>query len=180
MKNLIEFIKTTIRECLNENVDGLDEYIYIKGIKRSTKNSNGDFISNNIESISNFYNWFGESKTVDSKKRPIVYYHVSNAKFNKFNPSKFGKMGSGIYFTSIYSDIKQHDKYDGLIVYECYLRIENPLEIENPFSKRNDDNDGIIAFKGRSGEEVKVYVSNQIKSIDNDGSWSVGDDNIFS
>ena len=89
-------------------------------------------------------------------------------------------MGSGIYFTSIYSDIKQHNKYNSSVIYSCYLKIENPLEIENPFSKRNDNNDGIIAFKGKSGEEIKVYNSTQIKSIKNDGSWDINDENIYS
>lgn len=175
-----KFIATTIREYLNENVDVLSDYINIDGEQYSTKNSNGDFIAKDINSIINFYKWFGNSKTVDSKQRPLVYYHVSNAKFTEFKPSKFGKMGSGIYFTSIYNDIKQHDKYEGSVIYNCYLKIENPLEIENPFSKRNDNNDGIIAFKDKSGEEIKVYNSNQIKSTENDGTWDISDNNIYS
>lgn len=176
----MKYIATTIREYLNESQEKLGDHIDIDGVKYSTKNSNGDFISNDINSIITFYKWFKDSKTIDSKKRPIVYYHVSNNKFNIFKPSKFGKMGSGIYFTSIYSDIKQHDKYEGSVIYSCYLKIENPLEIENPFSKRNDNNDGIIAFKGKPGEEIKVYNPNQIKSVENDGSWDDNDENIFS
>ncbi len=127
-----------------------------------------------------FWAWFGNSKVVDSSGNPMICYHVSNHKFNTFKPSINGKMGEGIYFTSIFNDIKQHDKYDGSIIYKCYLKIENPLEIENPFSKRNDNNDGIIAFKGQSGEEIKVYTSNQIKSIENDGTWDSSDNNIYS
>ena len=177
---LRKFIATTIREYLNENIDILPDYINIDGEKYSTKNSNGEFIAKDSDSIINFYKWFGNSKTVDSKQRPLVFYHVSNSNFNEFTPSKFGKMGSGIYFTSIYNDIKIHNKYGGSIIYKCYLKIENPLEIENPFSKRNDNNDGIIAFKGKSGEEIKVYDSNQIKSIENDGSFDINDSNIYS
>ena len=177
---LRKFIESTIREYLNEIKDVLNDYIEIDGINYSTKNSNGDFISSDVNSIINFYKWFGNSKTLDNKKRPIIYYHVSNSKFNVFKPSRFGKMGSGIYFTSILSDIKMHNKFDGSVIYRCYLKIENPLEIENPFSKRNDNNDGIFAFKGKSGEEIKVYNSNQIKSVENDGSWDINDDNIYS
>jgi len=165
---------------LNESVNILTDYINIGGKKYSTKNSNGEHISKDMESIINFYKWFGNSKTVDSQKRPIIYYHVSNSKFNEFTPSRFGKMGSGIYFTSIYNDIKIHNKSGGSVIYECYLKIENPLEIENPFSKRNDNNDGIFAFKGKSGEEIKVYESTQIKSIENDGSFDINDSNIYS
>jgi hypothetical protein len=180
MKDLRKFIATTIREYLNESVSILTDYINIEDKKYSTKNSNGEYISKDMESIINFYKWFGNSKTVDSQKRPIIYYHVSNSKFNEFIPSRFGKMGSGIYFTSIYNDIKIHNKSGGSVIYECYLKIENPLEIENPFSKRNDNNDGIFAFKGKSGEEIKVYESTQIKSIENDGSFDINDSNIYS
>ncbi len=166
------------KQFLNEN--NSNDFIIIDGMKCSTLNSNGELISNNIDSIINFYKWFGDSKTKDSKNRPMVFYHISNNKFDTFEPSRFGKMGSGIYFTSILDDIQLHNKYDSSILYKCYLKMENPLEIENPFSKRNDDNDGIIAFKGKSGEEVKVYNSFQIKSIDNDGSWDIEDKNIYS
>ena len=166
------------KQFLNEN--NSNEFILIDGKNYSKLNSIGEPISDNIESIIKFYEWFGNSKTIDSNNRPIVFYHTSNNKFDTFEPSRFGKMGSGIYFTSILDDIKSHDKYDNSILYKCYLKIENPLEIENPFSKRNDDNDGIIAFKGKSGEEVKVYNPSQIKSIDNDGSWDIDDKNIYS
>jgi len=180
MRDLKKFIATTIREYLNESVNILPDYINIDGENYSTKNSNDEYISKNMESIINFYKWFGNSKTIDSQKRPILYYHVSNSKFNEFIPSRFGKMGSGIYFTSIYNDIKIHNKTGGSVIYECYLKIENPMEIENPFSKRNDNNDAIFAFKDKSGEEIKVYDSNQIKSVENDGSFDINDSNIYS
>jgi len=177
MKN---FIATSINEYLNEQKRVSGELIEIDGVKRPTKNSNGDYIAKDINSITNFYKWFNDSKAVDDKNRPMVYYHVSNSRFNVFKPSRFGKMGTGIYFTSILTDITQHNKYEGSIIYNCYLKMEDPLEIEHPFSKRNDNNDGIIAFKGQSGEEIKVYNSYQIKSVDNDGSWDADDENINS
>jgi hypothetical protein len=120
---------------------------------------------------------------LDSQNRPLVCYHISNNKFEEFKPSVFGKMGRGIYFTSIKDDLKIHDKYkdDNIIIYECYLKIENVLILDNPFSKRNETGiDGIIAFKNKQGEEIKVYLPNQIKSVDNDGSFDIDDNNIYS
>lgn len=162
-------------------IEYLGDYILINGKKYSTKNTNNDYIAKDIDGIMNFYKWFGESKTLLNHK-PIVYYHISNHIFNEFKPSIFGKMGKGIYFTSIYDDLKTYhnNRYEGGTIYECYLKIENPLEIENPFSKRNDDNDGVIALKGQEGEEIKVYQSNQIKSVENDGSFDIDDNNIYS
>jgi len=179
-----KFVATTIRGYLNEQQilkdNIIPEFIYIDGEKKYTTNSIGGLISNNIESIINFYKWFGESKMIDSNKKPIVCYHISNIDFNEFKPSVFGKMGAGIYFTSIKNDIKIHNKNDGSTLYKCYLKIENMLEIENPFSERTLDNDGIIAFRGKNGEEIKIYEPNKVKSVENDGTWDIGNDNIYS
>jgi hypothetical protein len=162
-------------EYINSDFIEIDNIIYV------TKNSNNEYITKDINSLKNFYKWFGESKMVDSQNRPLVCYHISNNKFDEFKPSIFGKMGSGIYFTSIKDDLKIHNKYGSGIIYNCYLKIENMLILDNPFSKRNEaDIDGIVAFKNKQGEEIKVYLPNQIKSIDNDGSFDIDDNNIYS
>ena len=173
------FIVTTIREYLNENIDILPDYINIDGEKYSTKNSNGEFIAKDSDSIINFYKWFGNSKTVDSKQRPLVFYHVSNSNFNEFTPSKFGKMGSGIYFTSFYNDIKIHNKSGGSIIYKCYLKIENPYyatdddnerlaELDDPEASKeftqnliDEGYDGVY-YDGNLRGETVVFDSSQI------------------
>lgn len=174
-----KIIKKVVLELANNTQNIMPEYLVINGEKKPTKNSNGTFISDNEKSIENFYKWFDGSKMVDSKKRPIVFYHISTKVFNTFAPSIYGKMGEGIYFTSILEDIQIHNKYSGSILYKCYLKISNPVEIEHPFSKITKNGDGIIAFSGKNGEEVKVYSPSQIKSIDNYGEWSVNDNNIY-
>ena len=67
-----------------------------------------------------FKNWFGDwenspetaSKVVDENGEPLVCYHGTRFDFYEFTKTKFGKLGQGMYFTSIQSDaIKYAKKY---------------------------------------------------------------------
>ncbi len=162
-------------------INQLPDNIIINGVKRSTKNSNGDYISTNIEHIENFYKWFGKSKLVDSMNRPLVVYHgTGDTKFNTFKVSTFGvKMGAGIYFTSIKKDAIQYaTRYGGGTILELYLKCEDLAVISNPFTKHELPNsyDSIRAFSGQSGEEILVKNPNQIKAVDNNGNFNDSDD----
>lgn len=181
---LLEFISLRFNIIINENENKIPDFILVDGIEKSTKNSENKYISNNIESILNFYKWFGNSVFVDEKNRPLVCYHITNNNFNVFKPSKIGKMGSGIYFSSFKDDVIIHGKrYNANIILSVYLTGENTSQITNPFSKKELSNnyDSIWASRGEKGaEEILVMNSNQIKSVDNDGSWDTNDDNIYS
>lgn len=50
------------------------EVIKIDGIRRSIYNSNGDKISENEQSLLNFWNWFSDSITIDNQGRPLVFF----------------------------------------------------------------------------------------------------------
>ena len=74
----------------------------------------------------NFWKWFGNSKVVDDNGNPQIFYHGTNASFNKFkiDPElqKYGwTEGKGFYF----SKIKPHAYGKNIIA--CYLKIENPI-----------------------------------------------------
>lgn len=104
-----------------------------------------------------FKKWFGKSKVVDDKGKPLIVYHGTNKKFNTFKKSKYGAMGSGIYLTTHKEVAEMH----GDFVMELYAKIE-------------DDSDGIIA-----GHEVIIYKPENIKSIYNNGSWDIDNSNIY-
>lgn len=53
---------------------------------KPTRNSEGKLIHSSIDSINNFWKWFGNSKTVDSKGRPLVFYHGSQ--HSKIKPNR--------------------------------------------------------------------------------------------
>ena len=44
------------------------------------------------EGLQNFWNWFGKSKAVDDKKRPLVYYHGTAADITAFQPKQAGSV----------------------------------------------------------------------------------------
>ena len=48
-----------------------------------------------------FKRFFGDSKITDKNGEPMVMYHATNSDFNVFNRSDDGKLGEGIYSTSI-------------------------------------------------------------------------------
>ena len=182
---LRKFIATTIREYLNEQAS-----------------------LENVKLNDNFRNWFGNSKVVDKDGNPMICYHGSNAKFSYFNYDKSLKSSGhksekiGFFFTNNFDiansysgrRITPYEDKPFSIVYSAFLKIENPIYIEynkyyslfedenlknelNKFLNEIKNHDGIIV-----GDfiEIVVFKSNQIKSVENDGTWDIGDENIYS
>ena len=69
-----------------------NSYIDIDGQQRPTTNSLGQPIHHTEEGIRNFYQWFGESKAIDRKGRPLVMYHGTHNDISEFkgNPALGG------------------------------------------------------------------------------------------
>lgn len=167
-----------------------------------TINSLGQEINNPEK----FWEWFGDSKVVDENGQPMVFYHGTNNKFDTFiaeYPSQALGNFKGVYFV----DNEEEAKDYGDDIKACYVKIENPL-VGNPYEeyakakgidyqknffnikKADVENwmkemkfDGIIRPRGSQynleGMEVIPFSSNQIKSIDNKGTWSKTSDNIY-
>lgn len=166
-------IKTTIREFLNEQDDNLND---------------------------NFWEWFGNSKVVDKNGKPLVVYHGSSSEFEEFFEDS--------YFTDDFFNADGYAS--GEYVYEVYLTIKNPLIIDGKGKKWDDIEtplgtstrevvgnvdrnkyDGVIFNNIKDSwiddvdyqDPSTVYVTffpNQIKSVQNDSSWDINDDNIYS
>lgn len=85
--------------------------------------------------------WFGESKIVDKKKRPMILYHGTENSFEKFDKDKIGSnsgnkgfLGKGFYFTK---ELWKAKAYGDVI--HAYLRIENPFVINGKLNKKTVD-----------------------------------------
>ena len=178
------FISTTIRKYLNEH--------------QNAKTNTEANIETNINN--NFRKWFSGSKIVDKSGNPLEVYHGSPDEFDKF-------MGD-TYFTEDYFNADGYAG-DGT-VYEVYLSIKNPIIIDGGDKKWDNietqygistrevvanvdrgKHDGIIFINIKDAwfddedyqDASTVYVSfksNQIKSVENDGSWDKNDNNIYS
>jgi len=114
----------------------------------------------NVESNlnNNFKSWFNNSKIVNDDGTPMICYHGTNKLFDVFRISKYGSNGPGIYLTNYKEIAEMHGKY----IIEVYVKIESDL-------------DGIIA-----GYEIVVKNPQNIKSVNNDGTWDINSKNIYS
>lgn len=101
--------------------------ILVDGTERSRYNSNGKLIYSTDKGIINFWKWFGDSKVVDDKGRPLIVYHGTINEFDNFSRkniknirTKGGKTIKGEWhvFTdntelaSNYAGVKRNDVYD--------------------------------------------------------------------
>jgi ADP-Ribosyltransferase in polyvalent proteins len=154
-------------------------------------------VENNLNN--NFRMWFSGSKVVYGGK-PLPVYHGSHNEFDEF-------MGDS-YFTDDYMNADGYA--GGEYVYEVYLSIKRPLvvdcqdrkwdDIDTPYgttthmvvsSADRNKYDGVIFINIKdswiddvdyqdAGTIYATFKPNQIKSVDNDGTWDINDDNIYS
>ena len=179
---------------INDLIDFVNAYsedsIQIDGKSRAARNSLGRRIARTEEGLRAFYKWFGDSKVVDKQGRPLVVYH-GGGRFNTFKYSYDGTY----YFTTNkeYAEKYAKDYIDekgrkGLgELKSVYLSIKNPAPQE--VIDRNTL-DQVIAqgYDGHIFEDVlsekddkiiRVFDPNQIKSVENRGSFSPESDNIY-
>lgn len=208
----------------------------------------------------NFKKWFGNSKVIDDSGNPMIVFHgTSKGAFEIFKPKKGYKgkskqqadLGSHFSIDKEYAQGYAGDKKNSKL-YECYLRIENPLLTnvmiwreddeqtfqtylnfildaykkhyklrgENYYDKQFTDKlkepqnlmlnsfildnipsaklydkmieygfdgmfhepynrESIYHFKNHPRAYI-ILKANQVKAVDNDGTWDLDDDNIYS
>jgi hypothetical protein len=90
---------------------------------------------------SNFYKWFGKSKTIDSSGYPIVFYHGTTKKFNKFddadliyftkNPEYAEKYAYNASMSAIPKNIDYYNTEKNPNIIPVYLKIENIFDTRN-------------------------------------------------
>lgn len=161
---------------------------------------NFDDNDTNIKNNAKFIKWFGDSKVIDSKGSPLVVYHGSKYEFDVFYEDSF--------FTDDYYNADGYAS--GEHVYEVYLSIKKPFILDCNGRKWDDLNthygtsttsilgrvdrtkyDGVIFTNIKDSwiddvdyqEPSTVYVAftpKQVKSVENDGTFDIDDNNIYS
>ena len=138
------------------------ETIDINGVERTVYNSNGDRIAKSEPALRNFYKWFGDSKVVDRKGRPVVMYHGTNAKFDTFNKeylggTDYGFYGSGFYF----HPMKKFAKMYGKNVLSVYLKADKIFDFSG-FAFNSDKQlrllDDLGVLDENDSKTVKKYI----------------------
>ena len=133
-----------------------------------------------------FKEWFGDwenspetsSKVVDENNEPLVVYHGSNNRFNKFNLKNFGRtdngyFGIGFYFTPQLDYAEYYGKSNPKkkqIILECFLNIRNPTITFTEKDWVRNYSDGLLYFINFNNvkylREVLALKPNQIKLAD--------------
>lgn len=122
--------------------------------KTINQNHNGQQIASNEKLLKTFWDWFDGSATVDDQGRPIVFYHGSPFKFDKFN-TKYTFLSTSFKFAHDYAADKSFEQQLDMSpkVYDCYLKLKNPLNIGSE--------KGIATILAAiKGQEIRVYGRN--------------------
>lgn len=96
-----------------------------------------------------FKRWFGDSKAVDEQGKPLMVYHGTIKKFDKFEIEKTGKKDRsvtsnfGFYFTA---DIKDAERYANWN-YAKGQTIQAYLSIKNPFVMPYEEFDAFAMYE---------------------------------
>lgn len=105
-----------------------EKTIVVDGRARSRYNSQGHLIDHTDEGLIKFWRWFNNSLAVDSKERPLVVYHGTNAMaysngdtIQSFRTDSRG----GAFFSSELSIAKEY----GESVYAAYVKTETTLVV---------------------------------------------------
>lgn len=176
---------------------------YAEGRTDYQKNSLGRRISKTEAGRNAFNEWFGNSKVVNKSGQPLVVYHGTDFDFSEF------RMGGGIdfpdaaYFSSKKTVAKTYTSREKVL--DVYLKIENPyitnadgqsyndfydhLVSDMDYAARNGY-DGVIVRNvrddwgqsGKGGAKADTYIvfnPEQIKAVDNSGSFDRDNANIY-
>jgi hypothetical protein len=153
----------------------------------------------------NFFNWFGESKIVDTNNQPMIMYHKSRCKelFNDFKLENTEKnpynVDYGVYFVNAHYSNNISYIGNGLEYY-VFLKMLNPfyiydnnghpydmlgqmlifIDVSKPYCDdlKLKGYDGII-IKSNHYDQYVAFEPNQIKSVDNNGEYNPKVNNIF-
>jgi len=113
-----------------------------------------------ITETKEFKEWFGDSKVVDDKGKPLVVYHGSPNKFEKFDKKKLGSNTgktitnlSGFFFSD---NQKVADSFKGKQLENGNL-IQGFIKINNPY---------FIDAKNKDYSQMKHILNDKIENLD--------------
>lgn len=144
-----------------------------------SKNQEARSETNKITNNPNFKKWFGDSKVVDENGEPLVVYHGTKKSFEIFDSQKTND--TLFWFTSNKEAIERGEvgaSGKGAIM-PVYLKIENPAGWEQ-YEKLMMQQIMDAGYDGLILDDYYIaFNPNQIKSVNNQGTFSSEDDNIL-
>jgi hypothetical protein len=148
--------------------------INVDGVERPTQNSAGRPIHPTAEGIRNFWRWFGDSKVVDEKGRPLVMYHGTLEDFNIFkldSDRRVSRMFNrfGFWFDQSPATPNYFADASGGNVIPAYMSIKKPLVLKSEPLFIEDRK-----LLNRAIREGKLGEFNSLtKKLDREDSWDI-------
>lgn len=182
---------------LNDLAD--ERTIEVDGVRRPINNSNGKPVAQTFAGQVAFWRWFGNSKVVDAKGRPLVAYHGTGKDFGLFKKGVPISLTSDPSVASFYSATSSHFIEDrgqesARNVLAVYVKIERPKLVDSwtlengryhekgLVKKAMADGFDSLAREGGNFQkfnEVVIFSREQIKSATgNNGMFDPADANI--
>lgn len=147
--------------------------IVVNGKERTVYNSENERIAETKEELTNFWNWFGDSKVVDSQGRPLVVYHGTDAEFDAFAENE-----AGIYFTTD----RTYAESEGPRIISAYMKINKPFEALYDEETITFDEMKAQGYDGMFITDMGYYIAfepTQIKYLENSGEFGIGVNNMY-
>lgn len=142
-------------------------FVEVDGVLRPALNSEGRMIHPTPQGVINFWRWFGDSKVVDKQGRPLVVYHGTTVKFDRFRCSSAdAQFGPGIYFTDEKSYAEEYgsDEPEKFRLMAVYLRMKSPVTVD-----RTDELYDMPRAFGPSPLWPSIYTNMKLRGYD--GLW---------
>lgn len=111
--------------------------------------------SKTIEENERFNTWFNGSKVVNSQGKPLIVYHGTGGMIEEYDTFKFSPFPAAYFAESkAYSDWFATYRGGKNLVFNCYLRVLNPIDL-TPFNlEKVPYNDFVIYIKLKYGYEL--------------------------
>lgn len=130
-----------------------------------------------------FWEWFGDSKVINSDGSPRVVYHKTGSRFRSFNLKKTAQ--GIIWLTTDRAGLESGDIYtqgSGVIM-ELYAKVERPAGWKEYHNLMLDqirrESDGVILDGDGGHYDIIIFEPTQIKSVSNQGTWNANDKRIM-
>lgn len=170
-------------DAVSEEYTG--DTININSKERPVYNSEGNRIAKSEKALRAFYKWFGDSKVVDSKGRPLVVYHGGKKGIKAFK-DKYAIEKGMFFFTDNYSLADEYRtyneaEYDKTDVYDVYLKIEKPLKLTS-----YDDLEKLAEAVHPDNQTLRLeWLEKEMKTVSElrqdayDEAWYMGHQTIY-
>ena len=117
--------------------------------------------------------WFGSSKVVDSEGKPLVVYHGTGGLIQDYNEFKFSPFPAA-YFAENKSYSEWFATYRGgtNIMHNCYLKVQNPIDITAFGVDLVSYHDFVLYIKLRYGYDLPENIRIKTMADASGGMWA--------